>query len=121
METNNIKGDYMQANNMRVDKQAGKVSYTPGPWKIVDDYGRYEIETDRHSIASVHDYPGYDTGNAALIATAPELLEELKMIVRKSPACLYEELIDLDRYSMTLTGRELRQIINLIAKAEGRE
>lgn len=92
--------------------------HTPGPWKVIDKSGYYQtIRTDNHVIADVRMIGGYpyNSGDAALIAAAPELLE----------ACL--QLIDLfDNRDAVLTfpgvsenDNVLCNIRKAIAKAKG--
>ena len=57
--------------------------HTPGPWKFgetpsLDGQGiAFEVDTDDFTIA--HVYPTFDSGNAALIAAAPDMYEALKV------------------------------------------
>jgi len=56
--------------------------HTPGPWKFgetpsLDGQGiAFEVDTDDFTIA--HVYPAFDSGNAALIAAAPDMYEAAK-------------------------------------------
>ena len=56
-------------------------THTPGPWKAVDDYGRWEIESRLHAIATVNDNPPQHKANARLITAAPSLLEALVELI----------------------------------------
>lgn len=69
-----------------------KTTHTPGPWTIdgrTYDIARadthnadvMEIVTIRHRMDEIAYVPSLDTGNARLIAAAPDLLEALQRIV----------------------------------------
>ena len=59
--------------------------YTPGPWKFYDDSNdgktnRIEIVAIGKTVARIyHSVPEEDIPNARLIASAPELLEALRL------------------------------------------
>lgn len=82
--------------------------YTKGPWKLhndSDDYRYCRVEAKGFGIIMhIDNYSNEPEGNARLIASAPELLEALKIC--KEEACEKETY---------------RIICEAIAKAEGQE
>jgi hypothetical protein len=117
-----------------IDKLAGKVSHTPGPWQVYADTP--SIEPNWHIVtnasrmrvlANVHIEPGneVDAANARLIAAAPELLEACQAIF----ACIESGMLvrstandfDSDWAIRQLPlVRSLAKLNEAIAKAEGR-
>lgn len=102
--------------------------YTPGPWKIRPPFAAPNTSLDAYTIYGVHQgnsddaedgpiengeeillartYWGSSKANAVLIASAPELLRMLKVCA--------------SRLSDVNSPEELRDALDLIAKAEGR-
>ncbi len=59
-----------------------KVTHTPGPWKVDESKGYHVRDSNGDFIASAGSSFGSDedAANARLIATAPELLNRLKIM-----------------------------------------
>jgi len=83
--------------------------HTPGPWVIVEDYGRFAVESKHHSVCDVSDHDTRHEANARLIAAAPELLMACKVLL----GCLKKTLIDF--------GTEMDAACTAIAKADSGE
>lgn len=64
-----------------------KPNYTPGPWKMEEHNGSYEIWSHNTKIAVINEmhnvdqYPGRDMANAAIISAAPNLLMSLERLL----------------------------------------
>jgi hypothetical protein len=62
-------------------------SITPAPWTVVEDYGEYQVDGERMSIAVCSVHNPRSEANAYLIAAAPDLLSAvekcLEMISRQ--------------------------------------
>lgn len=98
------------------------VGITPGPWEYwpAQNYDGFAIAPrgrlptlaaiERKGCITAFNYPGQTEPNARLIATAPELLQALKDLLRD------EKLDDGDER----LGRSRARAANAIAKAEGR-
>jgi type VI protein secretion system component VasF len=69
--------------------------HTPGPWTLIDDYGRFDVDSARHNVCSVSNHDPRHEANARLIAAAPELLAALKELCsapnKKRPERVWEE------------------------------
>ncbi len=107
------------------------MKYTKGPWRIDSDVN-HQSETIRHSIVSesgrlvawilkhydrdekFQKTSEHDDADAALIAAAPELLRNLKNMVRE-----WEEIIGTEEENKT-PGDTLEHAKAAIAAAEGR-
>lgn len=65
-------------------RQGQSESFTPGKWGVEKDDGLY-IESEFGTLARVapcgSDFDAEDEGNAKLMASAPELLQALKLIL----------------------------------------
>lgn len=98
--------------------------HTPGPWRVIEysQFGdtRFDIAQEdgapyTPSLSDVatlicHVRPDYipiQEANARLIASAPELLEALRVAVRQNS------------HDMLMTGEEIRKCESAIAKATG--
>lgn len=67
-----------------------KLTHTKGPWKYVR--GQVLTEDETYTICDSGDWGGYiSDADAQLIACAPEMLEELKSILRYKDNCPYCE------------------------------
>jgi hypothetical protein len=89
--------------------------HTPGPWKFgetpsLDGQGiAFEVDTDDFTIA--HVYPAFDSGNAALIAAAPDMYEALqtvRLVFPEHPSTLHNP-----------TRVMVESVLAALAKAEG--
>lgn len=99
------------------------MKYTKGEWKrsIAPPVGAYDIATYSEglstTIARVHPHPE-GLANANLIASAPELYEELKQTDRV--VChLCKQLNPQHKDCTTCADREVR--LQILAKAEGKD
>ncbi len=95
------------------------MKHTPGPWKVGSPSGYiYSSETGRHiatmNINGMDSTPEWWRVDAHLIAAAPELLRNLKNMVRE-----WEEIIGTEEENKT-PADTLEHAKAAIAAAEGR-
>lgn len=100
-----------------------KTKHTPGPWTVIDKPGYYQtIRTDNHVIADVRMIGGYpyNSGDAALIAAAPELLEALEL-AEQHLAAMHQ--ITSETYGPETLSQKYTESLDIIrtaiAKAKG--
>lgn len=97
---------------------SNETQHTPGPWNArpTASLGPQWVvypEADGPDIAIIYDH-GNTEANAHLIAAAPELLEACRRIAVYAQSGTHPHLAN---YLQTFAGQ---QLINAIAKAEGR-
>ena len=109
-------------------KDERKEKFTPGPWKYVrvkEDIDTFAIRTETDDtlaavgISPVGWRPGKDIANAALIAAAPEMYDELKDLLDAMEAGLFPQAAPGVDYPAVMEKKwELRK---LLKKARGEE
>jgi hypothetical protein len=58
-----------------------EAKHTPGPWEVITDVDRFEIDSRTRCVAVTRDNRSDDAANAALIAAAPDMYEALAALV----------------------------------------
>jgi hypothetical protein len=104
-----------------IDHIPQATTHTPGPWRVAYPLGRIEVVTDGPAVSCKKICGDVSQANAALIATAPALLELCETLARRLP--------ELDDDDARLAGSEAVQVLaqlwpdlkTAIAKAAGRE
>lgn len=94
--------------------------HTRGPWEVIEDVDRFEIDAPSRSIAVTTDNRTDDRDNAALIAAAPDMklaLEAARQMLRIA-ADLVQGFEGLDTVKRGLR-EEVAAITATLAKAEG--
>jgi hypothetical protein len=84
-----------------------EAKHTPGPWEVITDVDRFEIDSRTRCVAVTRDNRSDDAANAALIAAAPDMYEAL--------VAAYGIVIRGAQYNVTA-----EKVAAAIAKAEGR-
>jgi len=97
------------------------MKHTPGPWKLIVDDKAYfgdelKIVTDNRHIATVNPATNEGPANAQLIASAPDLLEELTWLkeLNREMAGMLEDVLYYE-----LPSDVYATIKEVLAKAEG--
>lgn len=93
--------------------------YTKGPWEKNGVNGVHKRVSDHYAYCIATTDGDDREANARLIAAAPDLLEALKLVDENT--ALLGESDGVEVYRATLTGREVKYIRALIAKAEGEQ
>ena len=103
------------------------MKHTPGPWKLIVDDKAYfgdelKIVTDNRHIATVNPATNEGPANAQLIASAPDLLEELTRLkeLNREMVEAFHRIIELSWYGETCwsDGYIRESCTKAIAKAE---
>lgn len=103
--------------------------HTPGPWRVKSSNRTGTLEiiggTQYHHVCSLlgnrtESHFHAQQANAALIAAAPELLENIRYIESCTPTDDQGES-DEDLLELTITRKAARDISAAMARAEGRE
>ena len=94
--------------------------HTPGPWRVVDSWNDYMVESQNGEEIiwqdGPHQTPAIKEANARLIAAAPDLLEALEhMLHRAHPAYVGNDYMREKLIAARETARAA------IAKAKGEE
>lgn len=90
-----------------------KSKYSPGPWKVEKHVKDLEIWNQNTHIATINhhykydDQPAMDKANAALIATAPDMLAWL------------ETVVELDENNEPISDYGIKKLKELIKRARG--
>ena len=92
--------------------------HTPGPWRVVDSWNDYMVESQNGEEIiwqdGPHNTPTINEANARLIAAAPDLLEALEhMLHRAHPAYVDDDFMQ----EKLITAIEIARAA--IAKAKG--
>ena len=97
---------------MSVDKEK-RATFTPGPWHVRAGENYYHVDCE-DEIARVENFTVEDpTANARLIAAAPELYEQAKILERL--------LVELAMQGETGTDEALDKLRALLARVDGGE
>lgn len=111
----------MSKSKKKINKKPSKSKHTPGPWIATTFMGTYGgPDTWGVLLSNNTGITPMTEANAALIAAAPEMYDEIKTIIGgyMNPGGLRERLAPAEREQMSVY---IGRLMNVIAKAEGKE